>query len=125
MGMGRFNDYINGLKPDANPYYKEQAERLLIEFYTRATVTDGVVRWTSNDRVPPSDILEFWHHIGKKFDYEKSLKVQEEENAAFLENYRKQMENYVPSQEERYEMEAAFGKGATVVNVLTGKKIDL
>ena len=47
------------------------------------------------------------------------------ETRKFLEQYRKAMANHVPSPEERMEMENAFGKGAVVVNVLTGQRIQL
>jgi hypothetical protein len=40
----------------------------------------------------------------------------------FLEAYREQMKDHVPSAEEQYELQAAFGKGETVVNVTTGQK---
>jgi len=36
--------------------------------------------------------------------------------------YREAMQNYIPSDEERYEMKAAFGEGVEVVNVFTGKR---
>lgn len=42
-----------------------------------------------------------------------------------LEAYRERMAGHECSEEERCEMEAAFGKGTTVVNVLTGQKIKL
>jgi hypothetical protein len=35
------------------------------------------------------------------------------------------MANHVPSSEELFEMRAAFGEGAEVVNVLTGRRTTL
>jgi hypothetical protein len=43
------------------------------------------------------------------------------ETQAFLDAYRERMANHVPSDEERFEMRAAFGEGVEVVNVITGK----
>lgn len=47
------------------------------------------------------------------------------ETRKFLEQYRKAMANHVPSAEERMEMENAFGKGAVVVDVITGQRFQL
>lgn len=82
-----------------------------------------VVRWVSNDSIPPEDCVDWLYdnnYIGRGWMV-KSHAVREEETNAFLENYRKQMESHVPDEEELYEMRAAFGKGSRVVNVITGK----
>lgn len=39
--------------------------------------------------------------------------------------YRKRMANHVHTEEELFEMRAAFGPGARVVNVITGQSITL
>ena len=43
----------------------------------------------------------------------------------FIEAYRKMRESTPYSHEELFEMRAAFGNGAEVVNVITGKKTRL
>ena len=48
-----------------------------------------------------------------------------EDTETFLKRYREQQKNKVYSEEELYEMRAAFGEGETVVNVVTGKRITL
>lgn len=87
----------------------------------------GVVRWKSNDRVPPQDCLEQIYKSGaiSEVKYELSQIIRDEETSAFLADYRKRMENYEPSPEELFEMRATFGEGAVVVNAITGKKINL
>lgn len=87
------------------------------------TVTDGVVRWNSNSRVPPQDILEDWAELGLPFDIEASAAARDAELADFLADYRANPPE--PTREEMFEMQAAFGKGATVVNAITGRRIRL
>jgi hypothetical protein len=83
----------------------------------------GVWRWKSNNRVPFEDMLESWNLDEETF--KKCVAAREADDANFFANYRKQMENYEPDAETLYEMKAAFGEGAEVVNVITGKKIKL
>jgi hypothetical protein len=85
---------------------------------------DGqVYRWTSNNRVPPSDAIKKYG-IDKLPMFHQATHdiVREEETLAALEEYRERMKDYKPSAEELYEMRAAFGPGVTVVNAITGKK---
>lgn len=119
------NDYIKGLGFEKSHPFRERADKLIEEFDTETTKEHGVIRWKSNGAIPPKDILEFWKHIGKEFDYELCIETQDKENAEFLKQYREREANRKPSQEEMFEMEAAFGKGATVVNAITGRKIQL
>lgn len=84
------------------------------------TVVDGVVRWKSNGRVPPEDILAVWHHLGLPFDYEASVRIRDKEEREFLEEYRRVNKGRKPSAEERAEARAAMGPGVKMVNVITG-----
>lgn len=123
--MRRGNEYIRGLAEDAMRYEKEESERTKLQFFTNAVVEDGIVRWKSNNQVPPTEILEFWKYIGYEFDYDRSLEVREKEQNEFLEKYRESQKNRRYTEEEIYEMRAAFGEGATVVDIISGKKIKL
>ena len=89
-------------------------------FTEDATVTAGVVRWKSNRAVPPADILAQWAGLKLPFDLARSTEAQELDTAAFVKEYRKRAPRRA-SAEERYEMRAAFGRGAKVVNVITGR----
>lgn len=102
---------------------QKEAEAAAEAFRNQAYVVDGVVRWKSNDRIPHDDMLEKMEYIGCEFDRIKSNEVRDQEVAVELAELRKQ--KYTPSEEELNEMRAAFGAGATVVNVLTGEKIYL
>ncbi|MEB8638244.1 hypothetical protein P4H32_31920 [Bacillus cereus] len=120
------NWYIEGYAYHPSPHpFRTEAVRLAAKFETDAYVENGIVRWKSNNSVPPTDILEFWAYLKKPFDYQKSLEQRDIEVQESLARYREAMKNHVPSEEELYEMRAAFGEGATVVNVITGKTTKL
>jgi hypothetical protein len=91
------------------------------------SINEDVVRWNSNGSVPPEDCMKEMHRDGEitLWQMAKSTIVYEEETTVFLNEYRKRMETHVHSPEELYEMRAAFGEGAEVVNVVTGKRITL
>ena len=85
--------------------------------------TDLVIRWVSNDSIPPEDCIEWLYtnnFIGRGW-YVKSNHLREVETMISIENYRKHMENYVHSDEELFEMRCAFGAEARIVNAITGK----
>lgn len=120
------NRYIEAhTNPNAFKFDKERAAKLDVEFDTRTTINDGVVRWISNNNIPPNDILEFWNYLGKDFDYNKTIETSKEETKKFFEEYRQTIKLRNPSSEDLAEMKAAFGPGATVVNIITGEKIQL
>jgi len=117
------NRYLDGLKYKSGHPFRKDSERTLDMFHTDTIIENGVVRWKASNNIPPSDILEFWNHLGFDFDYELSKQVAEKEIAEAIENYRKQQRKL--SAEKEYEMRAAFGEGTTVVDVFTGKEYKL
>ena len=126
--MTRFERELNG---SLGAYWAEAAKKEIRKMEERQINgeiffgADGVVRWTSNNRVMPKDCREILSHTVYRdlYSEEASRAAEEAETAAFLDSYRKSYTG--PSAEERMEMEAAFGKGATVVNVITGERIRL
>lgn len=118
-------NYIKDLESDGPAIFRDRAKELIQQFDTDATVVDGVVRWNSNNQVPPKDILELWDYIGKDFDIDKSLHASHIETTEFLKQYRESQKNREYTDEEMHEMRAAFGEGTTVVNAITGKRIQL
>jgi hypothetical protein len=92
------------------------------DFYIDETDSKSgpVVRWNSNDRIPFGDMLAEFAHAGwiSVQTVENSLAQRKIEDRISLENYRRNYRG--PSEEELFEMQAAFGPGAQVVNVLTG-----
>ena len=122
--MTRFERELSGT---LGAYWKSSAEKEIRKMEERQMNgeiffgADGVVRWTSNNRVMPKDCREILSHTAYRdlFSEEASRAAEDAETAAFLESYRK---NYTgPSEEEKAEMRAAFGTGSTVVDVITGK----
>jgi hypothetical protein len=91
------------------------------EDFKRATVTDGVVRWTESGNFPMRDMMEMWRDMGLPFDFAKSEAAREAWTTECLAKHRKAQKNRKPSAEELFEMRAAFGPGGEVVNILTGK----
>ena len=126
--MTRFERELSGA---LGAYWKSSAEKEIRKMEERQINgeiffgADGVVRWTSNNRVMPKDCREILSHTVYRdlFSEEASRAAEDAETAAFLESYRK---NYTgPSEEEKAEMRAAFGTGSTVVDIITGERIRL
>lgn len=106
-------------------FFEKKAKESLAMFHDdKIYLENGIVRWKSNGRIPPDDLLELWHYAGCSFDYEESCRKRSAEDAAAIKEYREQMKDYIPSGEELMEMRAAF-EGTMVVDVLTGKKIKI
>ena len=109
----RYNDnMMNNTKtpmshPKANDFYIDET-------------AGSVVRWVSNDRVPFSDMLQEFLKAGliDSQTVTNSNEAREQDTRKFLDAYRANYRG--PTAEEKFEARAAFGAGATVVNVITG-----
>ena len=88
----------------------------------RIVVKGGVVRWQSSDNVPFDDMLERFVAEGKITSKERAIsnRVRERESAEALQKYFDRNRGRKLSDEERFEMRAAFGAGAQVTNIITG-----
>ena len=101
----------------------EEAARLLAQRDNIEVEEDGAAKWISSGNYLPADVVEKLTFAGADFfSAEATAAKREAQTAAFLEDYRR---NHRTTAEERMEMEAAFGKGTTVVNIITGEKIRL
>jgi hypothetical protein len=90
------------------------------------TLVSGVLRWTPNQHVLFNDTikeLQIEHLPG--FDREATEAARFEDVSTSVAAYRERMKNHKPSGEELFEMRAAFGRGTTVVNVITGRRTRL
>ena len=88
-------------------------------------VVDGVIRWNTNDHVPPMDILDLFAEFKPvKFNLDASCKALDEDTARDIAAYKEQRANMTHDQfiEEAYESRAAFGKGVKVKNIITGEE---
>ena len=123
--MTRFERELSGALGE---FWKNNAQKELQK--TKEDLENGKITIDENGvarncigRALMSDMLEKLTHITDAVDTEATNAAREEEVAAALENYRR---NAKPaSEEEKNEMRSAFGKGQTVVNILTGERITL
>ena len=91
------------------------------EFYVDK---NNVVRWNSDDQVPPRDILAELCVVGyiTREQIYDSLTAKEAEDKVFLEQYVANRKQYGYSDEEKFEMRAAFGY-EEVVDLFTGLRV--
>lgn len=97
------------------------------DFYIDETKAEfgPVVRWVSSDNIPPNDILVEFITAGY-IDSDlmvNSAKARKVEDLAFLEQYVARRQKYGYSDEEKFEMQAAFG-GEQVVDIFTGEVVN-
>lgn len=85
---------------------------------------NGVIRWNSSNNVPPKDILTEFLVAGLVSQEEvlRSISISKIEQEEFLKAYVARRQKYGYSDEEKFEMRAAFGN-EEVVDIFTGKKV--
>jgi len=90
----------------------------------RHYIEDGVVRWSSNDQVPPRDLLNDWCEAGciSKGTLRVSLEARDADLTAFMEEYRRRQPAQ-PSGEEMFGLRANFEPGTEVVDVISGRRV--
>ena len=123
--MTRFEKELSGA---LGAYWKKSAEKELEKI--REELGQGLITIDENGvarnrigRVLMSDMLEKLTYITDAVDTEATTKAREEEVAKTREEYRR---NVRPATEEELdEMRAAFGRGKTVVNIITGQEYHL
>jgi hypothetical protein len=101
----------------------EEAARLLAQKDNIEVEADGAAKWKSSGNYLPADVVDKLTFAGADFfSAEATAAKRDAQTAEFLNSYRK---NHKVTAEDRAEMEAAFGKGTTVVDIITGEKITL
>lgn len=86
---------------------------------------DNAVKWSTNGAYLPAECVEHMVFAGLPVNVEATAAKRKAQTMREIEAYIKATESAAVDDEERYEMEAAFGKGTTVVNVLTGRRVTL
>lgn len=114
------DNYIQMHESPRNAWETKDAERMRESLKSDAYLFAGIMRWKSNDRIPPVEILEYAEYLGYNIDLAKCKRIQDKEIQAFLEQYREACNG--PSEEERMEARAVHGPGVTLVNIVTGKR---
>lgn len=125
MTFSRFEQEIFGTLGD---FWKHVAEKRVSEYKSKAelgeilTDSKGAAYWKSNGSYLPSDCAEVLSYTGFDFNAEATKVARDKEDFERIARYRDSMKNHACSEEELYEMRAAFGTGTEVMNVLIGKK---
>lgn len=124
--MTRFQMELNGLLGE---YWKKSAEKELNDIRAdyvlgKINIFDGVA-YNRIGRVVMDDMAEKIQLAGLPIDREATADAREVEVEKAVKEYREAMKNHQYDAEELFEMEAAFGKGTKVVDVLTGQTIQL
>lgn len=123
--MTRFQQEISGA---LGQWWKEQAEKELEDAVRKADADaivepDGAIKWVKSGNYLMDDFCEMLEYAGYPFSREATAKSRDIQNSKFIEEYKK---NYTgPSEEELFEMRAAFGDNGTVIGVITGNVIEL
>lgn len=123
--MTRFDREISG---SLGAFWKRNAEeevrKAVGQADEKATVeADGAIKWSSNGRYLMDDFCEKLEYAGYPFSREATAKKRNVQDEESLAEYRRNDKGL--SGEALAEARAAFGEGATVVDVLTGKKTRL
>ena len=123
--MTRFEKELSGA---LGAYWKKEAEKELAR--VKADIDEGKITIDENGiarncigRTLHDDMLEKVAMVSDKVNVEATRAARDEETAKVIEAYRASYTG--PSEEDLFEMRAAYGKGTTVVDIFTGKKIKL
>ena len=123
--MTRFEKELSGA---LGAYWKKEAEKELARVEKdleegRITIDENGIAKNCIGRTLHDDMLEKVAMVTSKVNVETTRAARDEETAKAIEAYKASYTG--PSEEEMFEMRAAYGKGTTVVDIFTGKKIKL
>ena len=123
--MTRFEKELSGA---LGAYWKKEAKKELERVKKdldegKITIDENGIARNCIGRTLHDDMLEKVAMISDKVNIEATRVARDEETANVIEDYRASYTG--PSEEEMFEMRAAFGTGTTVVDIFTGKKIKL
>lgn len=119
--------FVKDLKEDnTNPCVR----RVAVDAFDRVcdrdgfTVTDGVMRWDSNNAVPPVEWVELAAWVfPDEVDVQKCTRAREVDMDRAIAAYREGRRNMTTEQrmEERMAARAAHGPGVELVDIFTGE----
>ena len=129
MCKTRFEQQITGM---LGAFWQKEAEESVkasIKKADREAIVeeDGAIKWKLSGNYLMDDFCEKLEYGGYAFSREATRAKREVQNDEAIEQYKKARANMTAEQkaEEMFEMRAAFGEGATVIDVLTGERIQL
>ena len=113
-------DYIRQYTDPSFPHERDEAIRLANDLINETSITpEGVIRWNSNGRVPPKEVVELAAFLHMPVDTAACDSARDVELAAFFAEYRAARE-HGPSSEERAMARSAHGSGVDLIDVITG-----
>lgn len=115
------NEYIENYTNPKFPYQRDFTERLAHTIATEMTINNGIARWGNGSLVPMA-CAEFAAYLGYPVDLPRQDIALKEDAKKLFERLESAPKRTI-SDEERFELQAAFGTGKTIVNVLTGERI--
>ena len=123
--MTRFEKELSGA---LGAYWEKEAKKELERVKKdmdegKITIDENGIARNCIGRTLHDDMLEKVAMVSDKVNVEATRAARDEETAKVIEAYRASYTG--PSEEEMFEMRAAYGKGTTVVDIFTGKKIKL
>ena len=123
--MTRFQQEISGkLGEFWMNHAKKEVERAVAQANELGIIDeDGAIKWKTNGSYIPDDFCEKLEYAGYNFSREATRIAREEQNKKFFEEYKKNQSE--PTEEEIEEMRAVFGRGKTIVDVISGREIVL
>ena len=90
------------------------------------TIENGVAIWKCGNYLPVNCLAAVlngkYGYLINVDEHERLLDAQQEES---IREYKERMKNHVYTEEELFEMRAAFGAGTVITDVLTGQEIVL
>ena len=121
--MTRFMQEISGMLGE---WWQKEAVREVVKKVQEAdneavVEEDGAIRWLESGNYVPDDYCEVLEYAGYAFSREATKKKRDIQTAEFIEQYRKNPPKLTA--EDICEMRNAFGEGAVVMDVITGKKV--
>lgn len=122
--------FMRDLEGEFGEYWQKDAKQRIEKIRAQVdageiTIDENGVAYNCIGRVVMSDILEMLTFVTDKVDVAATQKASEEEIHQWAEEYRAAQKNHVPTDKEVFEMRAAFGEGTTVVDIISGRTIQL
>ena len=140
MSIMRFKQEISGeldrqvaeRKGEPNKHFwqrhaEEEVARVVKQYEDGELLIDGygVAFWASNNHAVPADIAYMGKYGGLPIDLEMTKELEEKQAEQAITEYRERMKDHIYTEEELWDMRAAFGEGTVVVDVITGRRIKL
>lgn len=121
-----YSEYVQEYINPRFPFEEEEAVRLKKELNdcTHFKTKNGIGYWVFPDnlRVVPMHVAHFARFLGKHIVIKRHKMAYDQQTREFIQECVESQKDRVLSDEERFEMEAAFGKGTEVVDILSRKR---